>query len=235
MYRCVVVTMLMALTAGCAVGPAKEPTMSSAILPAEIRDDLQPGRADFAPDLVYIAQPASEVRYDKILLDPLLYFAPLEQMRLVSPGDRQILMNNFYLLLSRELEKDFTLVRFPEPGAARVQFAVLPVTADAVALDTVSTVTPGSGDDAVVQDLLASPLLKGREFIVEAEWTDSQSGAVLGATVDRHFGRKAIDPDALTSWTDVNELLQDYAVLIRYRLCQYRGAADCGTLPAVLR
>ncbi len=235
MYRCVAVTLLMALTAACAVGPAEQPSISSAILPAEIRGDLQPGAEDFAPDQVYIARPASEIRYDKILLDPFLYFAPLEQMRLVSPGDRQILMNNFYILMSRELGKDFTLVRFPEPGAARVQFAVLPVTPDAVALDTVSTVTPGSGDDAVVRDLLASRLLKGREFIVEAEWTDSESGAVLGATVDRHFGREAIDPGALTSWADVNDLLQDYAVLTRYRLCQYRSAANCGTPPDSLR
>ena len=225
----ILLTMLLVggMAAGCATVAPQPQADSSAILPQEVLAALEPGKGDFAPDRVYRAAQASAGRYDKILLDPLLYFAPLEQMRLVSPGDRQVLLNNFYILLSRELAKDFTLVRFPQEGAARVQFAVLPATPEPVAMDTVSMVVPGSGGDEVVRDTLASPLLKGRDFVVEAEWTDSLSGAVLGATVDRHFGRQAVEGDRLKSWADVNRLLQDYAVLIRFRLCRFRGAADC--------
>ena len=41
--------------------------------------------------------------------------------------------------------------------------------------------------------------------------------------------------DRLKSWADVNRVLQDYAVLIRYRLCRFRGAADCVSPPDILR
>lgn len=218
------------LAAGCAGADRQAASDSSAILPLEIQSGLRPGKGEFAPDQVYIAPIGERARYDRLLLDPLLYFAPLEQMRTVSSADRQILLNNFYILLSRELSKDFTLVRTPQAGAARVQFAVLPATQEAVALDTVSMVAREGGGDEVVRDLLASPIIVRNEIVVEAEWTDSLTGAVLGATVDRHFGRKSIDPGQISSWADVNLILQDYAVLIRYRLCRFREAQNC-TLP----
>jgi len=235
MYRPMIVILTLFLAAGCAAVNPQSETDSSAILPIEIQAALKPGQGAFAPDQFYLTAAASRAGYDKILLDPLLYYAPLEQMRLVSSGDRQILLNNFYILLNQELAKDFTIVRYPQPGAARVQFALLPVTRDAVALDTVSTALRDADESAVVRDLLASPLLKGRAFIVEAEWTDSLTGEVLGATVDRHFGRKTIDVAQIRNWADVNLLLQDYAALVRYRLCRFRDVRNCIEPPAAMR
>ncbi|WP_420347333.1 DUF3313 domain-containing protein [Pelagibius sp.] len=234
MRRCVVVFLSVLALAGCASTSSQDGPTGSAILPPEVRAQLQPGEGPYAPDQVYASPAASPNAYDSILLDPLLYFAPLEQMRLVSPDDRQVLLNNLYILLRAELAKDYSLVRFPAAGVARVQFAILPETRDAVVLDTVSTVEPGSGEAAVVQDMLASPLLKGRAFVIEAEWTDSVTGEVLGATVDRNFGRRSIDADPIRSWADVNALLRDYAVLLRYRLCRFREGEDCVTPPAPL-
>ncbi len=230
-----VVLFLFALTAaGCASTAPQGGATGSAILPPEVRAQLQPGEGSYAPDQFYASPAASRGAYDRILLDPLLYFAPLEQMRLVSPDDRQVLLNNLYILLREALAEDYTLVRFPAAGVARVQFAVLPETRDPVVLDTVSTVEPGSAEAEVVRDMLASPLLKGRAFIIEAEWTDSVTGEVLGATVDRNFGRPSIDPGPIESWADVNTLLRDYAALLRYRLCRFRGGEDCVAPPAPL-
>ena len=235
MFRFAVAGLLMGLAAGCAGADRQAAPDSSAILPSEIRQNLSAGEQDFSPDQVYLTARAEGQRYDKALLDPVMYFAPLEQMRVVSPGDRQTLLNNFYLFLKRELSKDYTLVRSPEAGAARVQFAVLPVTQEDVAMDTVSLVAPDAGDNDVVRSPLASPIIVRNTLVVEAEWTDSMTGAVLGATVDRHFGRQSIDPGTVTSWSDVNRFLEDYAVLIRYRLCRFRGATNCIVPPDSLR
>ena len=79
----------------------------------------------------------------------------------------------------------------------------------------------------IVVDTLASPLAKSADLLVESLWTDAVTGEVLGATVDRHFGQTGFDSTSFKSWADVNRYLEAYAVLVRYRLCSYRGGADC--------
>ena len=202
---------------------------STAILPANVLDDLQPGQEEFSPDLVYVSDSAraGSGGYDKILIDPIMYFAPLERRRSLSSGDRQTLLNNFQVLMGRQLEQDFLLALEPQRGTVRVQFAVLPSTREPVALDTVAMVARVDPNKQVVTDAFASPLVQGADLLVEAEWTDAVTGEVLGATVDRHFGQTSFDGGALKSWADVNRYLEAYAVLIRYRLCRFRGREDC--------
>jgi len=235
MLRQVMCTATVVLLAACAGQEPKSQGETSAILPTEIQSELRPGEGDFAPDMVYITQRARSLRYDKILLDPMLYFSPLEQMRRVSSSDRQILLNNFHILMSRELAKDFTLVVAPQAGAVRVQFAILPATEEPVALDTVAMVARSGPESQVASDALTGPLVHDADLLVEAEWTDSVTGEVLGATVDRHFGQTSLDAGGLKSWRDVNRLLEAYAVLVRYRLCRFLGATDCTAPAAALR
>jgi len=232
MLRLLICSGFLVLLAACsAMGPVAQ-RETSAILPVEIQADLRPGEGDFAPDLVYISDRARSASYDKILLDPILYFAPLEQMRTVSSSDRQTLLNNLHILIGRELAKDFLLALEPQRGTVRVQFAVLPATREPVALDTVAMVARVDPDQQVVVDALASPLIHGSDLLVEAEWTDAVTGEVLGATVDRHFGQPSLDPKALKNWADVNRFLEAYAALVRYRLCRFREAEGCTPPPA---
>src|SRR3546814_12917808 len=93
-------------------------------------------------DFYYVA-PASEGRsYDKVMIDPIIYFAPLEQRRTISPEDRQTLLNNFHILMGRRLGNDFLLSTEPQRGTVRVQFALLPETRAEVAMETVARVAP---------------------------------------------------------------------------------------------
>ncbi len=232
MLRPIACSGFLVLLAACsAMGPDGQ-GRTSAILPAEIKADLRPGEGDFAPDLVYIGDGARSGSYDKILMDPILYFAPLEQMRTVSSSDRQTLLNNLHILIARELSKDFLLALEPQRGTVRVQFAVLPATQEPVALDTVAMVARVNPDKQIVNDALTSPLIHGSDLMVEAEWTDAVTGEVLGATVDRHFGQASLDPAKLKSWADVNRFLEAYAVLVRYRLCRFRELEGCTPPPA---
>src|SRR3546814_1626925 len=77
----------LSLLAACAglQGPAM--TTTSAIVPDEIKGQMRAGESDLAPDFYYVA-PASEGRsYDKVMIDPIIYFAPLEQRRTISPEE----------------------------------------------------------------------------------------------------------------------------------------------------
>src|SRR3546814_16348310 len=113
-------------------------TTTSAIVPDEIKGQMRAGESDLAPDFYYVA-PASEGRsYDKVMIDPIIYFAPLEQRRTISPEDRQTLHNNFHILMGHRLGNDFVLSPEPQRGTVRVQFALMPETREEVALDTLA-------------------------------------------------------------------------------------------------
>ena len=221
----VVSAVLLLLSACAAMQPAAR--YSSAILPPEVRAQLQPGEGDFAPDQMYVSEAVQGRSFDKVMIDPIIYFSPLEAPRSISPGDRQTLLNNFHILMGRQLGKDFLLAIEPQRGTVRVQFALLPVTEEEVAMDTVAMVARQDPEKQIVVDTLASPLTPSADLLVEALWTDAVTGQVLGATVDRHFGQGSFDGGSFKSWAEVNRYLEAYAVLIRYRLCRYRGGADC--------
>ena len=119
---------LLVLLAACAAMESGAERETSAILSKKLQAELRPGQGDYAPDLVYVSEKAHNVSYDKILIDPIMYFLPLETPRRISPADRQTLLNNFHVLMARELGKDFLLALEPQRGTVRVQFAVLPST-----------------------------------------------------------------------------------------------------------
>ena len=215
------------LLAACASQQPPAEQNTSAILPSDIRDQLQPGEGELAPDLYYSSDEAKTRSFDKVMIDPIIYFAPPQDRRSISPDDRQTLLNNFHVLMGRELGKDFLLAVEPQRGTVRVQFALLPATREPVAMDTVALVAREDPEKQVVIDTLASPLTKGADLLVESFWTDAVTGEVLGATVDRHFGQASFDGAFFKSWADVNRYLEAYAVLIRYRLCRFRGGTDC--------
>ena len=222
---------LLCLLAACAALESGGQRETSAILPEKIQDQLRPGQGDYAPDQVYISEKAHSASYDKILIDPIMYFLPLETPRRISPADRQTLLNNFHVLMARELGKDFLLALEPQRGTVRVQFALLPATREEVGLDTVAMVARVDPEKEVVSDALTSPIQPGADLLVEAEWTDAVTGEVLGATVDRHFGQGSFKGSTFKNWAEVNRYLKAYAVLIRYRLCTFRGLETC-TPPA---
>jgi hypothetical protein len=234
MPRLLLSTAVLLLLAGCAALQPSGANHTSAILPPEVLANLQPGESDLAPDFYYVSDAAKNRSYDKVMIDPIIYFSPLELERSISPEDRQTLLNNFHILMGRQLGKDFLLAIEPQRGTVRVQFALLPATQEEVAMDTVAMVAREDPEKQIVVDTLASPLAEGADLLVEALWTDAVTGEVLGATIDNHFGQISFDGAAFKSWADVNRYLEAYAVLIRYRLCGYRRGVDCVAPPAPL-
>src|SRR3546814_10454030 len=142
-------------------------TTTSAIVPDEIKGQMRAGESDLAPDFYYVA-PASEGRsYDKVMIDPIIYFAPLEQRRTISPEDRQTLLNNFHILMGRRPGTDFLLSTEPQRGSVRLQFALLPAPREEVAMDTVAMVARKDPETQTVVAPLLDPVARGRHLTVE--------------------------------------------------------------------
>lgn len=217
--------------AGCA---SLQMRNTSAILPPEIRAQMKPGGFDEAPDFYYASDRAAQFKFDKVMLDPAIYFSPLQDMHAISPDDRQTLLNNFHILMGRELGKDYLLSIEPQRGTLRIQFALLPATQQEVAMDTVAMVAREDPEKQIVVDTLTSPIAKDVDLVVESLWTDAVTGEVLVATMDHHFGQASFDGSKFKSWADVNRYLQAYAEQVRYRLCHLRGGGDCAAPPLPL-
>jgi Protein of unknown function (DUF3313) len=231
MLRRLVPCASLALLTACALPQMGQDATTSAILPPEVQAELQPGEGAFAPDKLYVKPGVQGQSYDKVMIDPIIYFAPPEATRRISADDRQTLVNNFHILMGREIGKDYLLAIEPQRGTVRVQFALLAETTEPVAMDTVAMVAREDPNTQVVIDNMASPIAPGADLLVESLWTDAVTGEVLGAAVDRHFGQGSFDGANFKSWAEVNRYLEAYAVLIRYRICSFRGGTDC-TPPA---
>ncbi len=62
---------------------------------------------------------------------------------------------------------------------------------------------------------------------MEGKLSDAETGRVLAAVVDRRVGGKKLEAEAFDTWGDVNEILEFWAKLARFRLCEARGSTNC--------
>jgi hypothetical protein len=79
---------------------------------------------------------------------------------------------------------------------------------------------------------LGTNMITGKPFgagdtAIEGKVTDSLSGELLGAAVDRRVGGGTLSKEKLSSWAEVEDALTYWAKNSRYRLCMARGGKDC--------
>jgi hypothetical protein len=169
--------------------------------------------------------------YKKFMLDPVLIFrGPHSKMDGISQEQAQLMADTFYALIYQEVSKDYQMVDKPGADTLRAQVAMTHLEESWPMLDVVSSI-PAPMNFLAAGSLLKTvatgkPAFKG-EAVIEAKVTDSQTGEVLRAGVDRRVGKKHLSADAFNSWTDVYESLRYWAENGRYQLCQARHAPDC--------
>ena len=224
-FRRIIFLVILALLGSCAASK-----QALKVEPSGFLDDytiLRQGKEGEAL-LVYKNPEADWTAYDKILLDPVLFWGKRETMNHgITPEQLQTLVNNFYLILYQELSHDYRMVERPGPNTLRIQAALTKVTESAQELDLVTTsVPPTRSVQRLFGSLAGRPVLTG-EASLESKVTDSLTGELLGATVDRRIGSRTLDEAAVYSWQDVDNIMRFWAQDLRYRLCKGRGGANC--------
>ncbi len=171
--------------------------------------------------------------YKKFMLDPVLIFrGPESKMQGISQEQAQLMADTFYALIYQEVSKDYEMVDKPGPDTLRAQVAMTHLEESWPMLDVVSSI-PAPMNFLAAGSLLKTvatgkPAFKG-EAVIEAKVTDSQTGEVLRAGVDRRVGKKRLSAESFNSWADVYESLRYWAENGRYQLCKARRAPDCPT------
>jgi len=188
-------------------------------------DKLEPGEGRYQASYRYINESANIAGYRKVILDPILFFGDEEHE--ISAEDRQAIANNFYIAIRNVLAEDLELVDAPGPDTARYQFAIVKATKKRVFLDTISTLTPiGLGLSSFQQYRTGRPTFTG-SFAIESELRDSETGEVIIAAIDERVGGKSLSGEQFNAWADVNNIINLYAKILRFRGCQLRGQSDC--------
>jgi len=191
------------------------------------RSTVKEGAEDQA--LWIYKNPATDWRkYKKIQLDPVTVWMSQKdsQLKDVSVEDRQRLAALLWSKLDEALRKDYQMTSQPGPDVMRIQAAITEAGESNAILDTVTSVIPQTRLLSGMKSLATGVSLFTGSASVEMKVTDTVTGALLAAAVDRRGGTKSLS-GVTDSWHDVDEAYRFWAEKLRYRACQWRGGMNC--------
>jgi Protein of unknown function (DUF3313) len=173
--------------------------------------------------LHYIDSSAKWTSYKSIMLQPVTFWA--DDTTKISTKEEHHLTNYFYQALEKQLGTKFQMVTEPGPGVMRVQVALEDATAATPVLRTISMVIPQARALATLKFLATGsyPFVGGAQ--AEAKITDSETGVVLAAAVDRRIGGGALGTAAQWQYGDAENAVNAWAQQMTERL----GAWTSGT------
>ena len=119
------------------------------------------------------------------------------------------------------------MVTEPEPATLRVQIAITNLEESWATLDAVSNVLPPMIVISKAKEYMTGKPAFVGEVGIEFKATDSATGELIYAGVDRRVGGKTLSKKEADSWDDVNKIMQFWSQKARFRLCQFRGENDC--------
>ena len=209
---------------GCGVGSHQARSLDVNESPLVNPDILVKGADDQAL-YRYVNPKADFKQYSKLMIDPVLVYkyAELDKEEL---ENYQKLANNAYVYLMKEMEKDYQIVKFPEPGALRIQMAIVDADSSKPVRNTLSTIVPiGMALSAVKYSATGKQAGVG-EITLQLRITDANTGELLGAALDRRVGGKELTK-LWSSWHNADDALQYWAKKVSFRLCEMRAGANC--------
>jgi hypothetical protein len=163
-------------------------------------------------------------KYKKLMIQPVTYWD--DQNSKVSVENQHRLTNFLYATLEQELSKQFQLVDQDGPDVMQLQVALIDVAAATPGLRTITMVIP--------QARILAPLKRGvtdsYPFVggaqAEFKLTDSLTGQILAAGVDRRIGGGNISTAAQWEWGDAENVMKAWAKLAAERLSTWtKGVA----------
>jgi Protein of unknown function (DUF3313) len=197
---------------------ARDVDLNSKRAPRVLTQGLELVRTDNSEEALYIyrTKELPKVRYTKLLLEPVL-IAKEGELDASELANYQALADNAYQLVRQALAQDFEITTAPGPGVFRMQIAILDAEPAATVRRLLASASPvGVGLSLVNYVATGKPTAVG-EITVEILMTDSTTGAVLGAGVDRRVGTQNVR-EAIDVWRTANDALAKWAERLREQL-----------------
>jgi Protein of unknown function (DUF3313) len=181
---------------------------------------LQPGQEGQAA-MIYLNQNAQWKQYDKIMIEPVEFWDDPDTK--VSPADQHTLTAYFYNQLKEQLQKNFTLVDQGGPGVLQLQVALTNATSATPGLRTVSVIIPQARILTLGASLATGSYAFAGTAEAEMKVTDSSTGQLLAAAIDKRAGGMAVSNAAQWQWGDAENAMNYWAEKISSRLLELQG------------
>lgn len=165
--------------------------------------------------------------YTKVWLEPVqVWRGEKSDAKDLDKEDATYLSQFLWSRLEEEFRKDYVMVQEPGPGVMRLRVGITEAGKNIPVLDNLTAVLPIA---MVLSD--ANKSLGGTESFVgkaaiEVEVTDSQTGELLAAAVDRRGGGKYAWK-SLHRWGDVEAAYTYWAKKFAWRACMMRVDFTC--------
>jgi len=218
--RVAMAILLLLVAAGCAT-TTQAPVGDQAAVCAFLGDScqmLKPGQEGEAAER-WVNPNAQFTQYNKVMLNVVGFFGA--DASKVPPKDQQTLTDFFQKSLSEEIGKKFSVVEQAGPGVLKVQVAILDAEAATPGMRSISMAVPQLRMLTTATSLGTEkfPFAGGAE--AAAKITDSVSGQLLAAGVDRRMGASSMRAAAQWEWGDAENAIKAWAELMATNLYAY--------------
>ena len=184
---------------------------------------LRPG-AEGEAAFRYINPNAKFSAYDKVLIEPVtLWAASADSLKDVDEADRSMILDYLHTALAKRLGEKLAIVDQPGPGVLRIRAAITEAEKAPAVMSTVSTVMPTMWAASNLKKIAVGTQSFVGKAGGEVEITDSVSGELLGAAVDRRTGTKSLTRIGNGSWDDFRNACDVWAQMLANRIAQERA------------
>ena len=175
-------------------------------------------------ELCYVAHGIDWKKYHGVVLEPVQFWAGEDSK--VAPDAQQMLATYIYNSLDANLAKvGVNIVDLPGPGIMRAQIALTDVTTATPILRTVSVIVPQARVINQAQQLVTGSYGFSGSAEVALKVTDSQTGQLLAAAVDRRGGGGSIEQAAQWQWGDVQAAIDVWSQRFAERMAELKQQA----------
>jgi hypothetical protein len=212
-----------AAAAGCTTTKQQKPreTMAAAGFLGSAYDELQPGREGQLA-LRYVDPAVDWRQYDKLLLEPVQFWAGADS-KLGADVQHMMCVYLYNALRDNLTKQQFQLVDLPGSGVIRAQVAIMDLTAATPILRTVSVIIPQARVLNQAQELLTGSYGFSGSAEVALKATDSRTGQLLAAGLDRRSGGGALQQAAVWQWGDAKAAMDLWSQRTTERLVELRA------------
>ena len=227
----IMVIVCFTILSGCATTKQAKKVEGSGFLRPEIYAKMEDGNRDeLEAARRYLAEDIDQHKYNKVKLDPVVLFTGPgdEETKGISQEDTQKILDYFFNKLYRAIEDspNLEIAHAPGPDTLRMQFAAVDLGKSHVTMGAVSTYIPQVGLITSIATMASDKPAFVGEMGVEFKMTDSSTGKIVAAGMDKRYGGKKLGKGT-DSWADVFNIIDYYVKLLEYRVCRMQERENC--------
>jgi len=191
--------------------------------PGRFSGEAVTGSPNTQAALRYVNPNAKWTQYTKVMIAPVTFWGSDDTK--VSAEDQQKLTNYFHQAIQQQRSTKFQVVDQPAPSVMNVQVALEDASGAIPVLRSVSMVIPQARALATLKYAATGTYAFVGSAQAEAKVTDSVTGQLLAAAVDKRVGGGSIKSAAQWQWGDAENAMTAWAQQLTTRLSSWTSGA----------